>query len=58
MTKCDICGGDHHPSLSTHTADELRKRARPVSQGGVRPDGVPREEWRTKQGAFYDDDRN
>lgn len=37
--------------------DELKRRARVVSEGGSRPDGMSREEWRTSQGSFYDDDR-
>jgi hypothetical protein len=39
------------------TRDELAQRAKPVSQGGTRPDGLSREEWRTSQGSYYDDDR-
>lgn len=39
------------------TREELKQRALPVSQGGTRPDGMTREEWRTSQGSFYDDDR-
>ena len=37
--------------------EELQRRAKPVSQGGTRPDKMTRDEWRTSQGAFYDDDR-
>lgn len=37
--------------------EELKQRARTVSQGGTRPDNMSREEWRTSQGSFYDDDR-
>ena len=39
------------------TREELCARARPKSQGGTRPDRLSRDEWRTSQGAFYDDDR-
>lgn len=39
------------------TRDELRLRAKRVSEGGTRPDNMTREEWRTSQGSFYDDDR-
>lgn len=39
------------------TREELQLRAKPVSQGGTRPDKMTREEWRTSQGSFYDDDR-
>jgi hypothetical protein len=37
--------------------EDLQRRARPVFQGGTRPDDMTREEWRTSQGSFYDDDR-
>lgn len=37
--------------------EELNLRAKPVSQGGTRPDGMTRESWRTSQGSYYDDDR-
>lgn len=39
------------------TREELQLRARPVSQGGTRPENMSRETWRTSQGSFYDDDR-
>lgn len=39
------------------TREALKLRARPQSQGGTRPDDMSREEWRTSQGSFYDDDR-
>ncbi len=39
------------------TREELKLRAKTVSEGGTRPDGMSREEWRTSQGSFYDDDR-
>lgn len=39
------------------TRQELNLRAKPVSLGGTRPDGMTREEWRTSQGSYYDDDR-
>lgn len=39
------------------TREQLQQRARTVSQGGTRPDNMSREEWRTSQGSFYDDDR-
>jgi hypothetical protein len=39
------------------TREELQRRAKPISQGGTRPDNMSREEWRTSQGSFYDDDR-
>jgi hypothetical protein len=39
------------------TREELKQRARPISQGGTRPDNITREDWRTSQGSFYDDDR-
>jgi hypothetical protein len=37
--------------------DQLNLRARVQSQGGTRPDNMSREEWRTSQGSYYDDDR-
>lgn len=39
------------------TREKLQQRARTVSQGGTRPNNMSREEWRTSQGSFYDDDR-
>lgn len=42
---------------SIMTREQLNKRAQPRSQGGTRPDDMSREDWRTSQGAYYDDDR-
>lgn len=39
------------------TREELNLRAKRVSEGGTRPDNMTREEWRTSQGSYYDDDR-
>lgn len=39
------------------TREELNLRAKTVSEGGTRPDNMSREEWRSSQGSYYDDDR-
>lgn len=39
------------------TREQLNLRAKTVSQGGTRPEGMSREAWRTTQGSYYDDDR-
>jgi hypothetical protein len=43
--------------IRVRSRESLALRARPVSQGGTRPDGLSREDWRVTQGAYYDDDR-
>jgi len=43
--------------IQSRTRAELALRAKPVSQGGTRPDNMSREDWRTTQGSYYDDDR-
>jgi len=43
--------------IQQRTREELSRWARTKSEGGSRPDNMPREDWRVSQGAYYDDDR-